>query len=178
MTNSATRELMNAGWQFHPGVAWPGTVAARVVAAGHAGVLEYVGRPHEGRCEIPHDHTVTRYCSHGVWRCETASAWPWTRAKQARLLGEVCPHPLRMIVSEFHPVTAADDLRRTWQPEMRAWLGDYLSQQPNCACTPILRLGSSLGPDGQPEEALAVVVHDGRRCSIRGEPVTTPVNRG
>ena len=40
-------------------------------------------------------------------------------------------HPLRMIVSEFHPVTAADDLRSTWQPEMRAWLGDSVVNGPN-----------------------------------------------
>lgn len=175
-TISVTRELVKAGWEFNPGVAWPGAVAARVVAAGHAGVLEYVGRPHRGRCEVPHDHTVTRYCSHGVWRHEKRASLPWTRAKQISLLGEVCPCPLRMIVSEFHPVTAADELRRTWQPETRAWLGDYLARQPDCACTPLLRLVTPLGSDGQPLEVLAIVIHDARRCPVRSEMVTTTVS--
>lgn len=173
---SVVRELMKAGWDFFPDRAWPSAVAQGVVAAGHAGVLEYVGRPHGGRCEIPHDHTITRYCSHGVWRREKASALPWRRANQVRLLGDVCSHPLRMIVSEFHPVRAADEVRRTWQPEMRAWLADYLSRQPDCACTPLIRLGTPLGPDGEPVEVWAIVVHDVSRCPIRGEMVSSTVS--
>jgi hypothetical protein len=167
--NSAERELLKSGWDFYPDTAWPSLVAASVVAAGHAGVLEFIGRAHAGPCEIPHYHTITRYCSHGVWRREKGSALPWRRAKEVRLLGEVCAHPLRMIVSEFHPVQAAGEVSRTWKPEMRAWLGDYLSRQPDCACTPLIRLGTPFGSDGQPVELLAIVIHDADRCPIRAE---------
>lgn len=176
LADGATRELMKAGWEFNPGVAWPRAVAARVVAAGHAGVLEYVGRPHDGRCEVPHYHTVTHYCSHGVWRHEKGASLPWTRAKQTSLLGEVCPCPLRRIVSEFHQVTAADELRRTWHLEMRAWLDDYLARQPDCACTPLLLLETPLGSNGQPLEVLAIVTHDARPCPVRIEPTSMTVS--
>jgi hypothetical protein len=169
LTNGAARELIKAGWAFYAGAAWPSAVAAGVTADGHAGVLEYVGRAHAGHCEAPHDHTITRYCGHGVWRREKGSALPWTRAKQVRLLGEVCAHPLRMIVSEFHPVQAAGEISRTWEPEMRAWLNDYVSRQRECACTPLIRLGTPLGSDGQPVEVLAIVVHEAERCPIPGQ---------
>lgn len=77
-----------------------------------------------------------------------------------------------------NPVSAADDVRRTMHPEMRTWLGKYLARQPACGCPPLLRLGTSLGADGQPSEMVVVIIHDGTRCPLSGEPVTIPVSRG
>jgi hypothetical protein len=166
--DNARRELTKAGWEFFPGATWPSSVAAHVIAAGHAGVLEYIGHADD------HRHTITRYCTHGVWRYEPRFSLPWAREKQIRQLEATCPCPLRMLVSEFYPASSADGLRRTWRPEMRAWLGAYLARQRECGkCTPTLRLATELSADGQPIEAFAILVHDEARCPVRSELVTT-----
>jgi hypothetical protein len=172
-TIDASRQLRTAGWLFVPGSVWPGRVAKRVVDAGNAGVLEYVGRQHAGKCAIPHDHTLTRYCRHGVWRRTTTATLPWTRDRQTRLLNDVCSCPMRMIVSEFHPITASQEVSQGWDSRLRAWLEGYLTQQPSCLCPPYLRLGTALGEDGQADEMFAVLVHDPSTCQFSPEAAST-----
>jgi hypothetical protein len=80
-----------------------------------------------------------------------------------------------MVVTEFHPLEAANQERQTWEPEMNAWLEDYLAAQSDCSCVPLLRLGSVLDDQGQVVHVLAVLYHDPTSCSVRAEPVETLV---
>jgi len=120
---TAAQQLLTAGWEFIRGEMPPQMTLASAIAAGQAGVLEYMGQPHRGSCHVPHDHAVHRYCRHGAWHLRDAVTWPWQRSAHTRWLEEVCPCPLRIVVSEFHPVGAADKMRRTLEPPMNEWLG-------------------------------------------------------
>lgn len=173
---TAAQQLLSAGWDFNPGEMPPQKTLARAIAAGHAGVLEYMGQPHRGSCHVPHDHAVHRYCRHGAWHLRNAVKLPWQRSAHAWWLEQVCPCPLRIVVSEFHPASAADEMRRTLEPAMNEWLGSYIAQQPACQCIPLLRLGSVLGEQGLPVEVMAVLYHDQATCAVPSEPIVTRVD--
>lgn len=101
--------------------------------------------------------------------------FPWQRSAHLGWLDQVCACPLRMVVSEFHPVSVADKTRKDWEPEMNGWLNRYLALQPDCTCTPLLRLGTVIGEQGRPIQLLAVIYHDADICPNRAEPIETQV---
>lgn len=171
MDHDVSRRLTAAGWSFTPENRTPYRVVASAVAEGGAAIVESIYRDHRGRCEIPHhSHLIFRVCRHGTWAKEARRAMPWERARQVRLLGDVCSCPLRRFLNEFHPLTAAAEWRRSLATSMDAWLADFLAQQPPCSCVPLLAIASEIGVDGRATEIIAVLSHESGRCAARGEP--------
>jgi hypothetical protein len=172
MNHDVARTLAAKGWSFAPDSRTPYRMIASVVAEGGAAIVENISRDHRGRCEMQrHSHLIFRVCRHGRWAKDARGVMlPGERARQARMLGEVCSCPLQRFINEFHPVAAAAEWRRGLSKPMDTWLAGFLAQQPPCSCVPILTVAAEIGGDGRPREVVAALSHETGRCTARGEP--------
>jgi hypothetical protein len=175
--NAEARSLLAAGWLFDPAASPLGsTTIARAIEEGHAGLLEATNRPHGGPCPALHGHRIHRYCRHGGWLQVRPSRLPWRRAAQRRWLENVCTCRIGVVVSEYHPVSAANQMRRELEPAMRAWVDRYLAGDPRgCRCVPTLRAVTLLDERGAPSQLAMLLWHESDRCPIRREPVEAAV---